>query len=329
MKILTGKQPAIHEFHQAVNHITGSVSRGLLIRFDKSISFLAQVQEFCFDRAWGEMFSGPFTQTTNSLRKAAFVRGLISLPHFLTDEPEGVRRFLLGALTDAQKGMQETKDDGDVGKQGQPGLFGGQPAIQVDAVGLVVRVKFLLDKYQAQIPVSRQLLQLASIGLPVAKSTIHAGFRKLYDYLLPLYEHFLHYLHTTHHLHADETRWRVFEELEGKAKHRWWLWVFASQQVGVVVFVLDPSRSAKVPKKHLAEPLPDGQTEAEGQQVNLIDGQAYALAPNLEIISADRLRVYQAISELVKVAFCWAHLPLASGSRGVVVNGPCVSAMGK
>ena len=62
-----------------------------------------------------------------------------------------------------------------------------------------------------------------------------------------------------------------------------------------------------MPKKHLAEPLPDGQTEAEGHQVNQIDGQAYALSHNLEIISADRLRVYQAISELVQVAFCWAH----------------------
>ena len=72
-------------------------------------------------------------------------------------------------------------------------------------------VKFLLDKYQAQIPVTRQLKQLAQIELPVAKSTVHGGFRKLYDYLLPLYEHFLNYLRTTRHLHADETSWRVFK----------------------------------------------------------------------------------------------------------------------
>ncbi len=168
-------------------------------------------------------------------------------------------------------------------------------------------VKFLLDKYQAQIPVSRQLKQLAQIGLPVAKSTVSGGFKKIYDYLLPLYEHFLTHLRTARHLHADETSWRVFEEVPNKANHRWWLWVFASQQVGVVVFVIDPSRSAKVPKKHLAEKLPDEQIQAEEHEVNLIDGQPYALSNILKIISADRLRVYQAISELLKVAFCWSH----------------------
>ncbi len=168
-------------------------------------------------------------------------------------------------------------------------------------------VKFLLDKYQAQIPVTRQLKQLEQIGLSVAKSTVSAGFRKLFDYLLPLYAHFLNYLRTARHLHADETSWRVFEEVAGKANHRWWLWVFASKQVGVVVFVIDPSRSANVPKKHLAEKLPAGQTQAEGHEVNLIDGQAYALSNTLEIIRADRLRVYQAISQWLKVAFCWSH----------------------
>ena len=51
--------------------------------------------------------------------------------------------ILFGLVADAQKGMQKTKDDGDLGKQGQPGLFGGQPPIQVDALWLVVRVKLL------------------------------------------------------------------------------------------------------------------------------------------------------------------------------------------
>ena len=28
------------------------------------------------------------------------------------------------------------------------------------------------------------------------------------------------------HVHADETSWRVFEQVESKDGHRWWLWVF-------------------------------------------------------------------------------------------------------
>jgi transposase len=40
---------------------------------------------------------------------------------------------------------------------------------------------------------------------------------------------------------ADETRWMVFIELEGKTGHRWWLWVFLGADT--VVFRLDPTRS--------------------------------------------------------------------------------------
>jgi len=168
-------------------------------------------------------------------------------------------------------------------------------------------VKFLLDKYQFQIPIARQVKQLAQLDLPVAESTIHGGFHKLSDYLLPLYEAFLAHLRTAPHLHADETSWRLFEEVPGKANHRWWLWVFASKQSGVVVFVLDPSRSANVPKKTLSEPLPAGQSAAGGRQLYQIDDQTYVLNDNLAVISADRLRVYQAISDLIQVAFCWSH----------------------
>ncbi len=89
-------------------------------------------------------------------------------------------------------------------------------------------VKFLLDKYQFQLPLARQVKQLAQIGLPVAESTLHGGFHYLADYLLPLYEAFLTQLRPAAHLHADETRWRLFEEIEGKTSQRWWLWIFAS-----------------------------------------------------------------------------------------------------
>ncbi len=168
-------------------------------------------------------------------------------------------------------------------------------------------VKFLLDKYQFQMPIARQVKQLAQIDLPVAESTIHGGFHKLADYLLPLYEAFLVHLRTAKHLHADETGWRVFEDVPDKANHRWWLWVFASKPAGVVLFVLDPSRSAKVPKKTLSEQLPADQSVAEERQLYQIEGQTYILNDNLTVISADRLRVYQAISDLIQVAFCWSH----------------------
>ena len=52
------------------------------------------------------------------------------------------------------------------------------------------------------------------------------------------------------HWHIDETRWEVFVERDGKAGHRWWLWVFQSRSV--VYYLIDPSRSASVPEGVLA-----------------------------------------------------------------------------
>ncbi len=168
-------------------------------------------------------------------------------------------------------------------------------------------VKFLLDKYLAQIPVHRQCVLLAQAGLPVCQGTVHGGFKFLYDYLLPLYEHFLAHLRQMEHLAADETRWLIFEELAGKANHRWWLWLYASTDV--ICLVLDPHRSAAAAFKALGEPLSAGQPVplAPGQVTREIEGQTYIFTPALKSISADRYPVYPALSPYVYVAFCWAH----------------------
>jgi hypothetical protein len=41
----------------------------------------------------------------------------------------------------------------------------------------------------------------------------------------------------------------VFEEVAGKANHRWWLWTFVGSDT--VVFLIDPTRSGKVLERHL------------------------------------------------------------------------------
>jgi transposase len=168
-------------------------------------------------------------------------------------------------------------------------------------------VKFLLDKYLAQIPVQRQCGLLAQAGLPVCKGTVHGGFEVLYGYLLPLYEHFLAHLRQMEHLAADETRWMVFEDVAGKANHRWWLWLFASSDV--VCLVLDPHRSAAAAFKALSERLPADPPDqvAPAGVMRQLDGQTYVFTPHLKSISADRYPVYPSLSPHVHVAFCWAH----------------------
>ena len=71
-----------------------------------------------------------------------------------------------------------------------------------------------------------------------------------------------------------------FEELEGKKGYRWWLWVVVTKDT--IVYLLDPTRSAQVPKNHLGE-------HAEG------------------ILNVDRYSAYKALHDLIRLAFCWSH----------------------
>jgi len=84
---------------------------------------------------------------------------------------------------------------------------------------------------------------------------------------------------------ADETRWLVFIEYEGKVGHRWWLWVFLTEDS--VVFRLDPSRSHDVPEGHFA-------------------------ADACVILMVDRYSGYKAMAQVklgnVILVFCWAHV---------------------
>ena len=85
------------------------------------------------------------------------------------------------------------------------------------------------------------------------------------------------------HWHADETRWEVFVEREGKIGHRWYLWVFQSRSV--VHYVLDPSRSASVVQAELA-----GVEEG--------------------YLSCDRYVAYKKHARCnpgIVLSFCWAH----------------------
>jgi transposase len=73
----------------------------------------------------------------------------------------------------------------------------------------------------------------------------------------------------------------VFAELAGKASHRWWLWVIVTDET--CAYIVDPSRSADVPRSHLGD-------DAEG------------------ILSADRYAAYKALGQAILVAYCWAHV---------------------
>jgi len=142
-------------------------------------------------------------------------------------------------------------------------------------------VRLLLEKYLFQRPLHRVLRMLALEGLDVSQGTLTGALRRIGELVEPLYALILERNRSASHWHMDETRWMVFAELQGKVGHRWWLWVSVSHDS--CVYILDPSRSAEVPRRHLGE-------NAEG------------------IISADRYSAYKALGEKLLIAFCWGHL---------------------
>jgi len=143
-------------------------------------------------------------------------------------------------------------------------------------------VRILEQKYRFQIPLHRTLKMLEAEGAHLAQGTITDGLKRIGELIQPLYARILEHSRGADHWHMDETRWQVFEEVEGKKGHRWWLWIVVTRDT--CVYLLDPSRSGAVPKNFLGE-KPEG------------------------VISADRYSAYKPLlSSLLFIAFCWAHV---------------------
>jgi len=139
----------------------------------------------------------------------------------------------------------------------------------------------LVQKYFFQIPLHRQITELSMQGLPLLTGTVLGGFQKLTPLLRPLYQELIAVSRTEHHWHADETRWLMFVDHPEKKGFRWWLWTFVSERV--VAFVVDPSRSARVPQEYFGD-------EAQGT------------------LNVDRYSAYHSLVERMKRALCWYHM---------------------
>ena len=144
-------------------------------------------------------------------------------------------------------------------------------------------VRILLEKFLFQRPLYRIRKTLELEGLFVSQGTLTGGLQRLGELLQPLYAKILERSRTAKHWHMDETRWLVFVEVEGKRGNRWWLWVVITHDT--CAYLLDPSRSASVPKNHLGE-------NTKG------------------IISADRYSAYKVLEAEghFRIAFCWFHV---------------------
>lgn len=151
--------------------------------------------------------------------------------------------------------------------------------------GTSVWVHLLLEKFLLGRPLQRTIQQLGLYELHPAAGTMTAGMQRIEPLLKPIYEALRDRNLQSAVYHADETRWLVFAEKQGKTSYRWWLWVFAGEDS--VVYVLDPTRSHEVPERHFP-------ANTEGMLI------------------VDRYSAYKAMQQVqdgkLILAFCWAHV---------------------
>jgi transposase len=171
-----------------------------------------------------------------------------------------------------------------------PFLITAPPAprlIPKSSLGVSVWVEVLLQKYQHSIPTNRLCSDLKTLGAPISQGTITGGLQKLMPLFEPLSDALMEQHLTERLFHGDETRWKVFEDIEGKIGHRWYLWV--TRSASVVYFWMAPGRGADEIKTHMSD---------LNRDVTII-------------FVCDRYTAYQCWAKdfpLLLLAYCWAHV---------------------
>jgi len=143
-------------------------------------------------------------------------------------------------------------------------------------VGNSLWVYLLVQKFLHGVPTNRTLKDLSLYGFTLAEGTVTGGFKVIDGLLETLQQGIVKHCRAADIWNADETTWRVFDA--GSTK--WWLWLIASHDA--VAYVLDPSRSRKVPTDFFAG--------------------------SVGVLMTDRLASYKSIQDAIKKAWCWVHV---------------------
>lgn len=149
-------------------------------------------------------------------------------------------------------------------------------------------VEMLRLKYKYQLPLQRILGLAQDYGLTLSPGTVCGIWQKLVPLLSPLYLAILEATRQSGQWLMDETRWEMFVSVEGKASHRWWVWVVVSAISRV--YLLKPSRGAKVPEEFFGWEVETETCRFSG------------------CLMVDRFASYKFLAVALLLAFCWAHV---------------------
>ena len=175
--------------------------------------------------------------------------------------------------------------------EGVPARIVAAPPARLIPKGLLsvgTLVEMLRWKYKYQVPLQRILGLAQDYGLTLSAGTVCGIWQKLGPLFAPLYLAIIEATRRAGRWLMDETRWEVFVSVEGKASHRWWVWVVVSAISRV--YLLKPSRGAKVPEEFFGW--------EEQTQTCRFSGQ----------LMVDRFASYKFLAVALWLAFCWAHV---------------------
>lgn len=175
--------------------------------------------------------------------------------------------------------------------EGVPGIVTAIPEPRLFpkcANGISVWTEVLLSKFLFSRATNNLCRDYDYRGLPVSTGTITDGLKRMAPLFEPLIDEFIKKQLTEDLFHNDETGWKVFEAIEGKVGHRWYLWV--TQSPSVVYYIMAPTRSGDIPIEYFS-----------------------GLDKTLEqvIVVCDRYSGYKRLSReiaMIILAFCWAHV---------------------
>lgn len=143
----------------------------------------------------------------------------------------------------------------------------------------------MLDRYLFSRRTYRYLQDLKSHGLDLYLGSVTEAMRRLVALFEPLYQQFSEDSQAQTFWHAYETRWQVFQSIEGKVGYRWYLEVLHRVDV---VFEFASRCAHDVPEAHLG------------------------LAEPESILVVDRYSALKAVSQVkdgtITLHFCWAHV---------------------
>lgn len=143
-------------------------------------------------------------------------------------------------------------------------------------IGNTLWVHLVVQKFLHGVPTNRTLKDLSLYGFSLAEGTVTGGLKIIDGLLDRLQEEIVKHCRAADLWNADETTWHIFDA--GTTK--WWLWLIASDDA--VAYILDPSRSKKVPGEFFAG--------------------------SVGILMTDRLASYKSLQDAIRKAWCWVHV---------------------